>query len=142
MQSISKVAARAKSASTNNWFYREFWNILILSKFSKRTLNEMAKIMNYSKFSIMYSCILQVQNKLKATDLIKDVVIFFNSYSNLKVIMPTIDDIFDAIETIEKEKLDFDDSLVVACMKSNGITELDSLYKHFDNIKGIKKIEL
>ena len=90
----------------------------------------------------MYSCILQVQNKLKATDLIKDVVIFFNSYSNLKVIMPTIDDIFDAIETIEKEKLDFDDSLVVACMKSNGITELDSLYKHFDNIKGIKKIEL
>ena len=98
--------------------------------------------MNYSKFSIMYSCILQVQNKLKATDLIKDVVIFFNSYSNLKVIMPTIDDIFDAIETIEKEKLDFDDSLVVACMKSNGITELDSLYKHFDNIKGIKKIEL
>ena len=49
---------------------------------------------------IMYSCILQVQNKLKATDFIKDAVIFFNSYSNLKVIMPTIDDIFDAIGAI------------------------------------------
>lgn len=91
---------------------------------------------------IMYSCILQVQNKLKATDFIKNVVIFFNSYSNLKVIMPTIDDIFDAIENIEKEKLDFDDSLVVACMKNYGIGELASLDKHFDKVKGIKRIEL
>ncbi len=91
---------------------------------------------------IMYSCILQVQNKLKNTNFIKNVVIFFNSYSNLKVIMPTIEDIFDAVETIEKEKLDFDDSLVVACMKSNDITELASLDKHFDKIKGIKRIML
>lgn len=89
---------------------------------------------------IMYSCILQVQNKLKATDFIKNVVIFFNSYSNLKVIMPTIDDIFDAIENIEKEKLDFDDSLVVACMKNYWIGELASLDKHFDKVKGIKRV--
>lgn len=91
---------------------------------------------------IMYSCILQVQSKLKGTGFIKDVVIFFNSYSNFKVIMPTIDDIFDAIETIEKEKLDFDDSLVVACMKSYGIEKLASLDRHFDKVKGIKRIEL
>jgi len=87
---------------------------------------------------IMYSCILQVQNKLRGTGFIKNAVIFFNSCSNLK----TIDDIFDAIEAIEKEKLDFDDSLVVACMKSKGVRELASLDKHFDKVKNIRRIEL
>ena len=91
---------------------------------------------------IMYSCILQVQNKLKDADSIRNVAIFFNSYPNLKVVMPTINDIFDAIEIIEKEKLDFDDSLVVACMKNNSIAELASLDKHFDKVKGIKRIML
>lgn len=91
---------------------------------------------------IMYSCILQVQNKLKDSNFIRNAVIFFNSYSNLKVIMPSIDDIFAAIETIEEEELDFDDSLVVACMRSYGITELASRDKHFDKVKGIKRIEL
>ena len=91
---------------------------------------------------IMYSCILQVQSKLKDTGSIKNAVIFFNNCFNLKIIMPTIDDIFDAVEAIEKEKLDFDDSLVVACMKSNGITELASLDRHFDKVRGIKRIVL
>jgi|GEM_PF-917640 predicted nucleic acid-binding protein len=91
---------------------------------------------------IIYSCILQIQNKLKSAGFIRSALIFFNSYSNLKVIRPAVDDIFAAIETIEKEKLDFDDSLVVACIRSYGITKLASLDKHFDKVKGIKRVEL
>ncbi|MBI3035973.1 type II toxin-antitoxin system VapC family toxin [Candidatus Woesearchaeota archaeon] len=91
---------------------------------------------------IMYSCILQVQNKLKSANFIKNAVIFFNSYSNLKIIRPAIDDVFDAIGIIEKEKLDFDDSLVVACMRNYGINDLASLDRHFDKVKNIERIKL
>ena len=41
---------------------------------------------------------------------------------------------------METEKLDFDDSLVVACMKNYGIGKLASLDRHFDKVKNVKKI--
>ena len=90
---------------------------------------------------ILYSCILQIQNKLKSVDSIKNAIIFFNSYPNLKVIRPAIYDIFSAVEIIEKEKLDFDDSLVVACMRTYGIEKLASLDRHFDKISNIERIK-
>ena len=90
---------------------------------------------------ILYSCILQIQNKLKSVDSIKNAIIFFNSYPNLKVIRPAIYDIFSAVEIIEKEKLDFDDSLVVACMRTYGIEKLASLDRHFDKIRNIERIK-
>lgn len=110
-------------------------------KFFLKSLQEQNRQVLTTDF-IIYSCILQVQNKLKDTGIIKNAVVFFNSFSNLKIIMPTIDDIFDAIEVIEKEKLDFDDSLVVACMRNYSIAKLASLDKHFDKVRDIKRIVL
>ncbi len=91
---------------------------------------------------VIYSCILQVQNKLKEIKFIKNVLVFFSSYSNLQVLRPSFKDFYDAVEIMESNRLDFDDSLVVACMKNYGITELASLDRHFDKVKGIKRIVL
>mgnify|MGYP001603163420 CR=1 FL=1 len=51
-----------------------------------------------------------------------------------------MDDLYNAVQLAEKERLDFDDRLVVACMRNYGIKELASLDKHFDKIKSIKRI--
>ena len=88
---------------------------------------------------IIYSCILQAQNKLKETKFLKRIIMFFNSY-NLNILRPSLDDFYSAIEIMDNYRLDFDDSLVVSCMKSYGITELASLDKHFDKIKSINRI--
>ena len=106
-----------------------------------RTLQEQERNAVTTDF-IIYSCILQVQNKLKNAELIKNTIIFFNSHPNLKVIRPSFEDLHNSAGILETAKLDFDDSLVVACMNSHGITELASLDGHFDKVKGIKRIEL
>ena len=90
---------------------------------------------------IVYSCILQVQNKLKDSKLLKKTIIFFNSF-NINIIRPSLEDFYNATRIMETIGLDFDDSLVVACMKSQNIEELVSLDKHFDKVKGIKRINL
>lgn len=51
--------------------------------------------------------------------------------------MPAIDDVFYAIEIMEKEKLDFDDALVVAC-SGEGAYRSASLDKHFDKVRKLK----
>ena len=89
---------------------------------------------------IIYSCILQVQNKLQNTKFVKSTILFFNSYPNIKILRSSFEDLHDAIEIMETEKLDFDDSLVVACMKNYGIGKLASLDRHFDKVKNVKKI--
>ncbi len=89
---------------------------------------------------ILYSCILIAQRNLKETRRAKEIIIFFNSLPNLKILRPTLGDIFEATESMPKNNLDFDDSLVIACMKKYGIKNLASLDKHFDKVNGIKKI--
>jgi len=39
------------------------------------------------------------------------------------------------------ENLDFDDALVISCMKANNIRDLISFDRHFDKVKGIRRIE-
>ena len=52
-----------------------------------------------------------------------------------------MDDLNLAAGLMEDYKLDFDDGLVVACMKNNGITKIASLDKHFDKVKDIQRIK-
>ena len=106
-----------------------------------RSLQEQEREIVTTDF-IIYSCILQVQNKLKNVELIKNTIVFFNSHPNLKILSPSFEDLHNSVEVMKSYKLDFDDGLVIACMNGNGITELASLDKHFDKVKGIKKIEL
>lgn len=91
---------------------------------------------------IIYTCFIQIERNLKGSKSIKEAILFFNSLGNLRVLRPVIDDFYMAAEIMDAYKLDFDDSLVVACMKTNGIAKLTSLDKHFDKVKGLQRINL
>ncbi|MBI2106568.1 type II toxin-antitoxin system VapC family toxin [Candidatus Woesearchaeota archaeon] len=88
---------------------------------------------------VVYSCILIIQNKTNRLDLINNVIIFFNSYP-LKILRPSLNDLYDSVKMMKNYTLDFDDALVLACMKNNGIKDLVSMDKHFDKIKDISRI--
>ena len=90
---------------------------------------------------LIYSCILILYSDLKETKFIRNAIIFFNFYNNLRIVRPSFDDMYDAAEVMEKNKLDFDDSLVVSCMKNNGINKIVSLDKHFDKVNGVERIK-
>ena len=90
---------------------------------------------------IIYSCILVLYSNLKETKFIRNAIIFFNFYNNLRILRPSFDDMYDAAEVVEKNRLDFDDSLVVSCMQNNGIKKIVSLDKHFDKVKVIERIK-
>ena len=67
---------------------------------------------------------------------------YFKNCPNLKIVRPSFDELNYAIEISKIEKLDFDDSLVVACMRNYGIKGLASLDRHFDKVKGIEKVKI
>ena len=90
---------------------------------------------------IVYTCLIQTERNRKGSGLIREAIVFFNSFVNLHIFRPKIKDIYAAVEIMNTYKLDFDDSLVVACMKSNGIAKLVSLDKHFDKVKGLQRIK-
>ena len=89
---------------------------------------------------VIYASLLVVQSNLKSPEAIQDAILFFNNYPNLKILRPSFDDIYSAIEIMQIDNLDFDDSLVVACMKNYGIDKLASFDRHFDRVHGIKRI--
>ena len=60
---------------------------------------------------------------------------------NIIILRPVIYDVYDTLEISDKEKLDFDDALVISCMRNNNIKELVSYDKHFDKVKDIKRVE-
>ena len=91
---------------------------------------------------IVYSCFINIQNNLKNNSEIGKAILFFNNIPNLKILRPSFDEFYSAVGIMETEKLDFDDSLVVACMRNYGIKELASLDKHFDKVKEIKRMML
>ena len=91
---------------------------------------------------IIYSCILIIHNSFQETKFIRNAIIFFNYHQNLQILRPSFDDTYHATEIMENCRLDFDDSLVVACMESNNIKKIASLDKHFDKVKGIERIRI
>lgn len=94
---------------------------------------------------ILYSCFLVVQKNVKGakkTGFMKDLAVFFSSFQNLTVLRPSFQDLYDAAEIMGRTGLDFDDSLVVACMKNYEVTELASFDRHFDRLREIKRVAL
>lgn len=91
---------------------------------------------------IMYSCILQVQTKLKDIKLVRNTIAFFNLLPNLRILRPFFEEFYAATKIMEERKLDFDDGLVIACMEAYGIKKLATLDKHFDKIKWIERVKL
>ncbi|MBS3097022.1 type II toxin-antitoxin system VapC family toxin [Candidatus Woesearchaeota archaeon] len=91
---------------------------------------------------IIHSCLLTILRKTNSLELARNALVFFSNLYQLKIIVPSIDDLSNALDLMGQRNLDLDDSLVVACMNGHGITELASLDRHFDKVKGIKRIEL
>jgi|SRR3989338_548692 len=94
----------------------------------------------YTSDFLIYACIIAIENRFKGPKKLENALIFFKNCPNLTVLRPRWDELHYAIQVIKSEKLDFDDSLVVACMKSNGITKLASLDRHFDKVRGIERV--
>lgn len=89
---------------------------------------------------LIYSCLIGVENKLTDSVSLQNAILFFNGIPNLRILRPSFDELYSSVEIMVKYKLDFDDSLVVACMRNYGIKELVSLDKDFDKVKEIKRI--
>ena len=106
-----------------------------------KSLQEQAVISITTDF-IIYSCIINVQNNLKNIESMKNAIIFFSNHKNLTILRPSFDEFYSAIEIMENNKLDFDDSLVVSCMRNYGIKKLASLDRHFDKIKEIERVRI
>ena len=105
------------------------------------SLSERNKIPVTTDF-VMYSCFVIVERNLKNIESLKKAFMFFANYQNLRIIRLAFEDVSSAIEIMENNKLDFDDSLVVACMKNYGIRELASFDRHFDKVKGIERVRI
>ena len=70
----------------------------------------------------------------------KDFLVFINSIK-INIIRPSLKELYKATEFMKKYKLDFDDSLVISCIKENNIKQLISYDKHFSKIKEISIIK-
>ena|SRR3989338_7484218 len=90
---------------------------------------------------IVYSCLLRIYRQRKDKGAIAHALTFLSNLP-LTIIRPSLDEMHTATEQMGLHNLDFDDSLIVACMESYGLTELASFDKHFDKVKTIKRLAL
>lgn len=88
---------------------------------------------------IIYTCLLQIQHKLKSISAMNNFLLFLNELQNISILRPNINEIQDTLKISERYKLDFDDSLVVSCMVNNDIKTLISFDKDFDKVHLIKR---
>ncbi|MHA1380371.1 MAG: type II toxin-antitoxin system VapC family toxin [Candidatus Helarchaeota archaeon] len=79
-------------------------------------------------------------NKTNTLDLVEKFLKIINSYNNLVIYYPSISDLLQAISFMRIYQLDFDDSVVLSCMKSLKI-KIVTFDKHFDTISQISRIE-
>lgn len=90
---------------------------------------------------ILYTCLLQIQYKVKSTKAMQNFLIFINSLTELEIIRPSLKEVHEAIRFSEKYSLDFDDALVLSCMVHNNIKTLISFDTDFDKASLIKRKE-
>lgn len=90
---------------------------------------------------VVYSCLLQLEKKANDKAVSQEFLLWLLGFNHLTLLRPSFEEMFLAL-SIEKEcRCDFDDALIVSCMKGNGITKLVSFDKHFDSVEGITRIE-
>lgn len=89
---------------------------------------------------LVFSIVLTIQHKTRNKEKTKKFIKILNSYPGLSIYSPTLSTIHDGISEQEKNELDFDDGLVIACMKELGIQYIVTFDNHFDSIEGVNKI--
>lgn len=90
---------------------------------------------------IFYACLLHIEKRLNSIKDMEDFVTFVDNIETLKIHSPNNETVYNTFEIMKKYKLDFDDALVIATMKSLGIGELVSFDTDFDRVKEIERIE-
>ena len=110
---------------------------------AKRFLENVAsgKIEAVTSDFIVYSIFLQIQNKVKSTEAMKNFVKFLGNMRGLRTLHFTPSILMGCVQTMEKYGLDFDDSMQAAFMNAFGIKELVSFDSDFDKIDWIKRAE-
>jgi len=108
-------------------------------KFLKRIID--GEILGITSDFIVFTCLLQIQHKTKDLNKMKDFIIFINSIFGLKIMKSSLSNLIKTINFMQEYKLDFDDALVISCMRSNNINKLISLDKDFDKVRFIKREE-
>lgn len=89
---------------------------------------------------LVYSMLMTLLHKSKDVSRAKTFIQAINSYKGLRIFHPGSEVCFKAVLEIEKHGLDFDDSLVIACMKKLGITDIVTYDEHFKGLKDINVI--
>lgn len=104
---------------------------------------ETGEIFAFTSDFVVYSSVLEISSKKpKKKELnIETFLTAISTMQGLSILRPTIDEMSNAVASMAKRKLDFDDSLVVSAMVANNITTLVSFDRHFDGIKEIKRVE-
>jgi len=89
---------------------------------------------------IAYSILLQIQNKLRSTEAMKNFVKFLGNMKGMMILRFTPAVLMGCIQTMEKYNLDFDDSVQASLMNAFGIKEIVSFDKDFDKVDWIKRV--
>ena len=90
---------------------------------------------------IIYTCLLQIENKIKSAKDMENFVVFVDNLKSLDIMPPRYHTLYNAFDITKKHKLDFDDALIVAMMTSSDIKDLVSFDRHFDRVDEIKRVE-
>jgi len=100
-----------------------------------------AEITCFTSDFIVYSILLQIQNRTGNKESMKAFITFLDNMKGLKIARSNPEILMTAINYMETNKLDFDDSVQLSFMNSLGLTEIVSFDKDFDNINWIKRVE-
>ena len=89
---------------------------------------------------LVFSMVLTIQHKTQNNEKAQKLVEILNSYQGLAVYSPNLSTIHNAISEQVRNNLDFDDGLVIACMKELGIQDIVTYDNHFGALTEITKI--
>jgi predicted nucleic acid-binding protein len=89
---------------------------------------------------ILYAILIHLTHRGITLEAAKNFLAFIDQ-SKIKVLVPDMQTLNDALKIIKKYNLDSDDALVVSTMTANKVTNLVSFDRDFDRIDLIKKIE-
>jgi len=90
---------------------------------------------------LLYSICLTIIRETSDLNLVSKFLKVMNSYENLMIYHPSIPDLLRALSFMDEFQLDFDDSLVLSCMKILEIKKLVSFDRHFDKIPSIQRLK-
>lgn len=92
----------------------------------------------YTSDFIIYTCLIQIQNRKKSITLMEEFILFINTLE-IEILHPSFSLMHEALGFMKKYSLDFDDALVVSCLYHYDMNILISYDTDFDKVSIIKR---